>query len=222
MAPDLKLFTCHRLRATITERQCGLNRNGYRSKGLNVAPIISCKGCFGLGESAQIPLPKEEIVKKKKIECGRDGCGYGVKKEGDFCKKHQEPVTISEEKQQRGLDDGPLLPRKYASDLSSVITDAPVKNQDAEIVEHKSIDEATPEEWDSAAAAVRETSDLQISPVTLPDPEKQTDPCAESVSPLFRLLAVAVPPPPPMPPLFICGNSRRLPIFEVCRSGDQR
>lgn len=106
-----ELFTCTRLHAKISERQCKLNRNGYRSKGVDHMPHISCQGCVGLGESVRVSLPiQEEPVKKKKIECGRSGCGYGVKKEGDYCKKHQEPVIIPAEKQQRGLDDGPILP----------------------------------------------------------------------------------------------------------------
>jgi len=89
-----ELFECHSLRAKITERQCKLNREGYRSRGINFPSITSCQGCAGLGESAHVPAPVQEVsVKKKKIECGHYGCGYGVKKEGDFCKKHQKPET---------------------------------------------------------------------------------------------------------------------------------
>jgi len=87
-------FECHRLRAKITERQCKLNREGYRSRGINFPSITSCQGCAGLGESAQVPAPTEiPTMKKKKIECSHHGCGYGVKKEGDRCKKHQEPES---------------------------------------------------------------------------------------------------------------------------------
>jgi len=87
-------FECHRLRAKITERQCKLNREGYRSRWINFPSIISCQGCAGLGESAQVPAPMEiPTMKKKKIECSHHGCGYGVKKEGDRCKKHQEPES---------------------------------------------------------------------------------------------------------------------------------
>ena len=119
-------FECNRLRAKITERQCKLNREGYRSRGINFPSVTSCQGCAGLGESAHVPAPIQEVsVKTKKIKCGREGCGYGVKKEGDFCKKHQEPVTIPVEKQQRGLDDGPMLPLKVRTGLSSITTDAP-------------------------------------------------------------------------------------------------
>lgn len=90
------LFECKRLSAKITKRQCGVNR-------LN---IISCKGCAGLGESAQITLPSQEeaSVKKKKIQCSHHGCGYGVKKEGDFCKKHEDGVVLPIEDQKTGLE----------------------------------------------------------------------------------------------------------------------
>lgn len=105
----MDLFECKKLHAKISEAQCERNRGR----------IISCQGCAGLGESAQVSLPvQEEVVKLKKIKCGREGCGYGVKKEGDFCKKHQEPVIIPVEDQKRGLDDGPLLPVRYVSDMT--------------------------------------------------------------------------------------------------------
>lgn len=108
------LGDCKRLHARISERQCGINREGGH---------ISCQGCPGLTQPGQVPSPvQEESVKKKKIECGRSGCGYGVKKEGDFCKKHQEPVVIPVEKQQRGLDDGPLLPTRYAPEVQPKLT----------------------------------------------------------------------------------------------------
>jgi hypothetical protein len=77
-----------------------------------------CTGCETRGaalydKTVKVPaVLRAHDLKPGKIVCGREGCGYGVKKEGDFCKKHQEPVVIPVEKQQRGLDDGPKLPRQ--------------------------------------------------------------------------------------------------------------
>ena len=58
-----------------------------------------CTGCETRGaqlydKTVKVPaVLRAHDLKPKKIMCGREGCGYGVKKEGDFCKKHQEPET---------------------------------------------------------------------------------------------------------------------------------
>ena len=72
-----ELFECHRLRAKITERQCKLNREGYRTRGLIIPSIGSCLGCPGLGNSASVPTPTEistMATNIKKYVCIEEGC----------------------------------------------------------------------------------------------------------------------------------------------------
>jgi len=86
------LFECIPLRASISMRQCGVNRNGYRSGGINVPPITSCQGCTGLGAPVQVSLSEREETTVKKLKhtyCRAKGCYRTVKKEGDYCKVHQ-------------------------------------------------------------------------------------------------------------------------------------
>jgi hypothetical protein len=84
-------FECHRLRAKITERQCKLNREGYRSRGINFPSITSCQGCTGLGESAHVPAPvRKETTKMTKHRCNKKNCTRAVKNAGDFCWQHKD------------------------------------------------------------------------------------------------------------------------------------
>jgi hypothetical protein len=86
----IELRVCKRLLASITERQCKVNREGYRYRGLNFPAIVSCQGCAGLGESAQISLPVQEEEKKMaKHRCGKKNCTRAVKEEGGMCWQHK-------------------------------------------------------------------------------------------------------------------------------------
>lgn len=64
---EIELRGCSRLHARITERQCERNRFGYRSKGVEVPPHISCKGCRGLG-IVEKTVSTEEVVSVAKTE----------------------------------------------------------------------------------------------------------------------------------------------------------
>lgn len=64
---EIELRGCSRLHARITERQCERNRLGYRSKGVEFPPHISCKGCPGLG-IVEKTVSTEEVVSVAKTE----------------------------------------------------------------------------------------------------------------------------------------------------------
>ena len=103
------LFECHRLRAKISERQCKINREGYRSRGINIPSITSCQGCTGLGESVQVSAPTEiptMTTNKKVYICITPGCGRKQQKNKlcYLCNKAAEAA-----KHGSHLDDTPVI-----------------------------------------------------------------------------------------------------------------
>lgn len=138
----MDLFECTRLHARISERQCKLNRNGFKSKGVEYPSHISCQGCAGLGKPAQVPLPKQEAEVKqqlKHIYCNHKGCYRTVKKEGEFCKKHQ--GLESQVEAGVAQADGQASPVKMEYDSEAdkaALVDGLIKEEPAVAAEHVS------------------------------------------------------------------------------------
>ena len=104
----IELRECKKLSARITEAQCERNR----------ARIMSCLGCSGLGEAAELPQIKCEVKKMSKHRCGKKNCTRAVKNEGDMCWQH------------KGLEDqidaGAVETAPHASDLPISLVDIEV------------------------------------------------------------------------------------------------
>lgn len=66
-----RLFRCERLAASITKRQCELNRRRKENYAAGIYEVASCKGCSGLGSVVDIVM---EVSVMSRGLCSIVGC----------------------------------------------------------------------------------------------------------------------------------------------------
>lgn len=83
------VFSCERMNASISKKQCDINRYGQAAgpNRMAIKACLSCEGCPGLGQ--QITELKEAPVAQK--ICSVDGCGKSVHARG-MCWGHERSV----------------------------------------------------------------------------------------------------------------------------------